>query len=126
MPADGSRTGVNDASQTAAQCRYLQGIKFYKPELAKDTPDAVERDGLQAVLNYAIPKLGLKGGLPILDTGATHPPGLHVRVHHAPAPPDALTEATIGSGWCSRLIESHAAIHAQAFRSAADGKQLVP
>eukprot|EP00892_Ulva_mutabilis_P002707 jgi/Ulvmu1/12437/UM009_0089.1 len=50
--------------------QYLQGIKFYQPSLAKDTPDAVERDGMRAVLKSLVPQLGVKEGVPILDTGS--------------------------------------------------------
>lgn len=54
----------------ATWCRYLQGIKFYEPELAKDTPQAVERDGMRALLAATAEHLGREEGKTLLSPGA--------------------------------------------------------
>ena len=50
-------------------CRYLQGIKFYEPELASDTPRAVDFDGMRALLAAVSSRLGTEEGESLLSTG---------------------------------------------------------
>ena len=45
----------------------MQGIKFFEPTLMRDTPDAVERDGMQYILNQVGAQLGQQQGVPLLD-----------------------------------------------------------
>ena len=52
------------------KCRYFQGIKFYEPELASDTPKAVEYDGMQALLAATAEHLGQVDGKVLLSPGA--------------------------------------------------------
>ena len=55
--------------------RYMQGIKFFEPQIMRDTPDAVERDGLSYVLECVASQLGQRTGVPLLDPSA--PPSPH-------------------------------------------------
>ena len=47
----------------------LQGIKFYDPTIADDSPEAVELKGMRYLLAAAAPHLGLEEGLTILNVG---------------------------------------------------------
>ena len=46
-----------------------QGIKFFDPEIADDTPRAVELEGMVALLEAAGPHIGLMQGLVLLQVG---------------------------------------------------------
>lgn len=50
-------------------CRYFQGIKFYEPELASDTPQAVESDGMAALLSAVSESIGTESGKQLLGPG---------------------------------------------------------
>ena len=55
---------------TPDRSKYLQGIKFYDPELADDSPAAVELGGVSAVLQKAARALGAsEAGWPLFDAG---------------------------------------------------------
>jgi hypothetical protein len=41
---------------------FVQGIKFYDPEIVGDTPEAVEFKGLQNVVDMVAQQLGLEHG----------------------------------------------------------------
>ena len=45
---------------------HLQGIKFYDPEIADDSPESVELVGTRALMAAAAPHIGLTRGLPML------------------------------------------------------------
>jgi hypothetical protein len=54
-------------------CRYMQGIKFFDPQVMKDTPEGVELDGLSCVLNMVGSQLGQRSGVALLDPSAPRP-----------------------------------------------------
>lgn len=55
---------------TPDRSKYLQGIKFYDPELADDSPAAVELGGVSAILHGAARALGAsEAGWPLFDAG---------------------------------------------------------
>ena len=55
---------------TPDRSTYLQGIKFYDPERADDSPAAVELGGVSAVLQKAARALGAsEAGWPLFDAG---------------------------------------------------------
>ena len=55
---------------TPDRSKYLQGIKFYDPELADDSPAAVELGGVSAILGKAARALGAsEAGWPLFDAG---------------------------------------------------------
>ena len=55
---------------TPDRSKYLQGIKFYDPELADDSPAAVELGGVTAILSKAARALGAsEAGWPLFDAG---------------------------------------------------------
>ena len=47
---------------TPDRAKYLQGIKFYDPTIADDSPEAVELNGMRHLLAAVGPHLGLEGG----------------------------------------------------------------
>ncbi|KAF8060080.1 NAGS2 [Scenedesmus sp. PABB004] len=51
---------------TVDRAKYYQGIKFYEPEIAEDTPEAVEARGLANVVAAARDRLGLEAGKAIM------------------------------------------------------------
>ncbi|GBF91894.1 hypothetical protein Rsub_04999 [Raphidocelis subcapitata] len=51
---------------TADRAKYFQGIKFFDPEIADNSPEAVESTGMRTVLSAAAPRLGLAAGAPLL------------------------------------------------------------
>ena len=56
---------------TPDRSKYLQGIKFYDPELADDSPAAVELGGVSAVLRKAARALGAsEAGWPLFDAAS--------------------------------------------------------
>jgi uncharacterized protein YbjT (DUF2867 family) len=55
------------------RAKYMQGIKFYDPEIADDSPEAVELRGMQNLLAAVAPNLGIETGRPIFDPAAPSP-----------------------------------------------------
>lgn len=56
---------------TPDRSKYLQGIKFYDPELADDSPAAVELGGVSALLGKAARVLGAsEAGWPLFDASS--------------------------------------------------------
>ncbi|GAX82458.1 hypothetical protein CEUSTIGMA_g9885.t1 [Chlamydomonas eustigma] len=51
---------------TPDRAKYMQGIKFYDPEIADNSPQAVELEGMRALLAAAGPHVGYVHGLSIL------------------------------------------------------------
>lgn len=47
--------------------RTTQGIKFYDPEIVGDTPESVEYNGMQNLLDALGERLGRRAGRPLLD-----------------------------------------------------------
>lgn len=51
--------------------KYLQGIKFYEPELLGDSPEQVDLNGVSNLLERTKESLGLRDGCTILDANST-------------------------------------------------------
>jgi hypothetical protein len=58
---------------TPDRAKYMQGIKFYDPEIADDSPEAVEARGMRNLLAAVGPNLGLEGGRPVFDAASRDP-----------------------------------------------------
>lgn len=82
---------------TPDRSKYLQGIKFYDPELADDSPAAVELGGVSAVLRKAARALGAsEAGWPLFDAAN---PGLASPIGELGALDDVVMGGVSRSGF---------------------------